>query len=112
VPCTTLTNIISERYMQPDLIKIDIESFEYELIQSSLDVLKRWKPRIMLELHVALLRARRRDPELLLASLASIGYRRFRKPWKELYTLPTEADASGVVRAGLLVDNTLTSESM
>jgi FkbM family methyltransferase len=106
VPCTTLAHIISEHYMQPDLIKIDVESFEHELIQSSLDILKRWRPRIMLELHVAFLRARRRDPELLLASLASIGYRRFRKPWKELYTLPAEADASGVVRAGLLVDNT------
>jgi FkbM family methyltransferase len=105
IPCTTLTNIISDHYTQPDLIKIDIESFEYELIQSSLDMLKRWRPRIMLELHVALLRARGRDPEVLLASLASIGYRRFRKPWKELYSLPAEANASGVVRAGILVDN-------
>jgi FkbM family methyltransferase len=101
--CTSMSNILSEHSIQPDLIKIDIESFEYELIQTSLDILQRWRPRIMLELHVALLRARGCDPEVLLKSLVSIGYRRFRKPRKELYSLLAEADASGVVRAGLLV---------
>ena len=85
-------------------MKIDIESFEYELIQSSLDILRRWKPRIMLELHVDLLRERNRDPLFILASLDSIGYRRFLKPWKALDTLLGEADATGVVRAGLLAE--------
>jgi FkbM family methyltransferase len=104
VQCAKLEDILSEHRIQPDLIKIDIESFEFELVQSSLDILHRWRPRIMLELHVALLRARGRDPELLLTSLDSIGYRRFLKPRKELHTLLAEADASGVVRAGLLAD--------
>jgi FkbM family methyltransferase len=103
VSCTKLEHILSEHRMEPDIIKIDIESFEFELIQSSLDIFRRWKPRIMLELHVALLRARGCDPELLLKSLSSIGYRRLLKPRKELYTLLAEADDSGVVRAGLLV---------
>jgi len=104
VHCAKLDDIISDHFMHPDIIKIDIESFEFELVHSSLDFLRRWRPRIMLELHVALLQARGRDPELLLASLDSIGYRRFLKPRKELHTLLTEADASGVVRAGLLPD--------
>jgi FkbM family methyltransferase len=106
-PCTTLEAITLEHNVEPDLMKVDIESFEYEVIQSSLEILQRWKPRMMLELHIALLRVRGRDPEFLLTSLASIGYRRFRKPWKALNTLPAEADTSGVVRVGLLADKAL-----
>jgi FkbM family methyltransferase len=100
--CSELERIVSENGMRPDLIKIDIESWEFELVQSSLDFLRSWRPRVMLELHIAILRGRGRDPNLLLASLASIGYRRFRKPRKDLHTLLEEADASGVVRAGLV----------
>src|SRR5215211_7237098 len=55
LPCATLPDLLRKHSVLPDLLKIDIESYEYELVQSSLDVLKLWKPRIALELHVALL---------------------------------------------------------
>jgi FkbM family methyltransferase len=102
VPCAKLSDLLCEHSVQPDLIKIDIESYEYELVQSSLDVLQLWKPRIMLELHVALLRERGRDSRVLLESLSSIGYRRFRGCGRRLSTLPAEADSAGVLRAGLI----------
>jgi FkbM family methyltransferase len=103
LPCAPLVELLSKHQMVPDLLKIDIESYEYELVQSSLDVFRLWKPRIMLELHVALLRARDRDPQELLKSLASVGYRRFRRRRRNLSSLVTEADATGVVRVGLMV---------
>ena len=103
LPCATLPDLLGNRSMLPDLLKIDIESYEYEVVQSALDVLQLWKPRIMLELHVDLLCARGRDPQMLLESLSSIGYRRFRKCRRKLSTLVAEADSTGVVRAGLMV---------
>lgn len=59
----------------PDLIKIDTESYEYELIVSSIEFLRRVKPRIHLELHLAVLRERGLDPQLPLRLLQEIGYR-------------------------------------
>jgi len=103
LPCATLPDLLRKHSVLPDLLKIDIESYEYELIQSSLDVLRRWKPRIMLELHVALLRARGEDPQMLLESLSSIGYRRFRRCRQNLSSLAAEADSAGVVRTGLII---------
>jgi FkbM family methyltransferase len=103
VACIRLDTLLSEYRMRPDLLKIDIESFEFELVQSSIDLLREVRPRLMLELHVALLRARGRDPERLLASLSSIGYRRLQQPAKNLTTLISETDDSGVVRVGLVV---------
>ena len=103
LPCATLPDLLGKHFLLPDLLKIDIESYEYELIQSSLDALRLWKPRIMLELHVTLLRARGRDPQMLLEWLAEMGYRRFRRPRRRLSGLAAEADSAGVVRAGLVV---------
>ena len=103
VQCTTLSTILRDHNVQPDLIKVDIESFEYELITSSLDILGCWRPRIMLELHLDLLRTRGHNPELLLASLASLGYRHIHEPQRELRTLLANADSWGILRVGLLV---------
>jgi FkbM family methyltransferase len=103
LPCATLPDLLCKYSVLPDLLKIDIESYEYELVQSSLDVFRLWKPRIMLELHVGLLRARGRDPQILLELLSSIGYRRFRRCRQKLSSLVAEAGSAGVVRAGLMV---------
>jgi FkbM family methyltransferase len=101
--CATLPDLLSGHSVRPDLLKIDIESYEYELVESSRDMLRLLKPKIMLELHVDLLCQRGRDPRMLLQSLASIGYRRFRGFRRNLSSLMAEVDAAGVVRAGLIV---------
>jgi FkbM family methyltransferase len=103
VQCATLPDLLSRHAVLPDLLKIDIESWEHELVESSLDALRAWKPKIMLELHVALLGRRGKDPRLLLQSLASIGYRRFRGLRRSPSSLMSEVDAAGVVRAGLII---------
>jgi FkbM family methyltransferase len=101
--CATLPDLLSGHSVLPDLLKIDIESYEYELVESSLDMLRFLKPKIMLELHVALLCERGKDPHVLLQSLSSIGYRRFRGFRRNLSSLMAEVDSSGVVRAGLII---------
>lgn len=101
--CATLPDLLSGHSVRPDLLKIDIESYEYELVESSLDMLRFWKPKIMLELHVAMLCQRGRDPRTLLQLLSSIGYRRFRGFRRNLSSLMAEVDSAGVVRAGLMV---------
>lgn len=102
IPCTTLEHIASDNGVTPDIIKIDIESYEYELIESSLNFLSRTKPRIMLELHVSAMIERGLHPRVILGRLASIGYRRLRAAERGLESLAHEADESGVVRVGLV----------
>lgn len=106
VPCTTLDDILSKHSLRPDLIKIDIESYEHELVTSSLDVLTRLRPKIMLELHIALLLARGHDPLHALTLLSSAGYRRLSCPDKHLSDLLREAGSAAVVRSALLCATT------
>lgn len=101
--CAPLPDLLSRHSLHPDLLKIDIESWEYELVESSLDALRVWKPKIMLELHVAMLNQRGKDAQLLLQALASIGYRRLRGLRRDPSSLMAEVDAAGVVRAGLII---------
>ena len=93
--------ILVEHGVEPDVIKIDIESYEFELIVSSLDFLRRCKPRIMLELHVSAIAERGLDVRYPLRCLASIGYKPLRSTRKDLGSLVYGADHSGVVRVGL-----------
>jgi FkbM family methyltransferase len=102
IPCATLEQIASDNGVTPDIIKIDIESYEFELIGSSFTFLSRTKPRIMLELHVSAMAERGLDPRIPLGELASIGYRRLRTMKRKLESLANEADESGVVRVGLV----------
>lgn len=104
IPCTTLEQLASDNGVTPDIIKIDIESYEFELIASSLNFLSRTKPRIMLELHLLAMAERGLDPRVPLGGLASIGYRRLRAVNRKLESLADEAVESGVVRVGLVPD--------
>lgn len=98
VPVTTLEHCANEFGIVPDLIKIDIESFEMEVVEQALGFLQRHRPRIHLELHNLMIRSRGLDPAALLASLAGIGYRIF-DSGKLPTTLRTAGD--GPIRVGL-----------
>jgi hypothetical protein len=101
VQCTNLDTILAEHGVVPDVIKIDIESYEFDLIVSSLDFLRRCKPRIMLELHVSAIDERGLDVRYPLRCLASIGYKPLRSTSKDPGSLVDGADHAGVVRVGL-----------
>lgn len=75
VEVTTLARICEQHAMVPDLIKIDIESYEHEVLHASLDFVKRTMPRLHLELHSGYLRERSVDPAATLRLLRDAGYR-------------------------------------
>jgi FkbM family methyltransferase len=57
VPCTTLDRILAES-PRIDLIKIDVEGFEYQVVKGCCEVIKRCRPRILFEAGAAA------DPEI------------------------------------------------
>ncbi|MEJ1972686.1 MAG: FkbM family methyltransferase [Lacunisphaera sp.] len=75
VPVVPLARLCAEQQISPDLIKIDIESMEYEVVLSSLDFLKLHRPRLHLELHSPFLVKQGRDPKEIMTALFKLGYR-------------------------------------
>ena len=49
VECCTLDELVSQLNVVPDLLKIDVEGHEHEVLSGASDVLKRMRPRIILE---------------------------------------------------------------
>lgn len=84
VPVTTLTDLLNSLDWQPDIIKIDVESFEYEILCSSLAAIERLKPALQLEIHWQMLEKRERNPHDFLEPLAAIGYRGIRRRYRTL----------------------------
>jgi FkbM family methyltransferase len=82
VEATTLSDLLAGRSWQPDIIKIDTESFEYEIICPSLDLFERLKPALQLEVHWDMLAARGRAAADFLGPLADMGYRGIRRRYR------------------------------
>lgn len=73
----TLISLVDRTGFKPDVIKLDIEGYEYEVICSSSELLQKFRPRLALELHVERLRDRGLDATRVLGVLGDIGYRGF-----------------------------------
>ena len=58
----------------PDLLKIDVEGYEYEVLVGARVLLRERKPAICLELHLDLLERRGQSPIDVLGELQSHGY--------------------------------------
>jgi FkbM family methyltransferase len=84
VPTLTLAELLGGLDWKPDIIKIDVESFEYEILCSSLDVIESLRPALQLEVHWKMLANRGRDARDFLAPLATLGYRGIRKRYATL----------------------------
>jgi FkbM family methyltransferase len=59
----------------PDLLKIDVEGYEYEVLAGAQRLLREHKPVICLELHLDLLERRGQSAAQVVAELQSHGYR-------------------------------------
>jgi FkbM family methyltransferase len=98
-----LESLFKESGFIPDIIKLDVESYEYEIVMGSLEWLGAHRPRIFLELHWQLLEERNLSPAALLQQLADLGYR-----CRGRADFPTKAgrslDGAGVVRIALARD--------
>lgn len=75
VPVTTMDGLLASLEWRPDIIKIDVESFEHEILCSSLAVIEKLKPALQLEVHWQMLRSRERNAADFLGPLAAFGYR-------------------------------------
>jgi FkbM family methyltransferase len=79
VPVMTLTELLAGLRWKPDIIKIDVESFEHEILCSSFELIDRIRPALQLEVHWKMLAKRNRDARDFLRPLAEMGYRGIRK---------------------------------
>jgi FkbM family methyltransferase len=77
VPQRSLASFLRETEFQPTHVKMDVESCEYEVLESSVELLAGLKPILFLELHGNMLRARGKDPARVPEMLRAAGYRRF-----------------------------------
>jgi FkbM family methyltransferase len=84
VPVMTLAELLSSISWTPDIIKIDVESFEHEILCSSLSEIEKQKPALQLEVHWKMLEDRGKNPADFLAPLASMGYRGLRVAYRDL----------------------------
>jgi len=70
----TLASILARHAFVPDLVKLDIEGYEYEAILGSLNVFETHRPAIWLELHSPFIRDRGKNPVEIIDALARLGY--------------------------------------
>lgn len=84
VPSRSLTALVESLDWEPDLLKIDVESFEYEILTTSLPMIERLRPALHLEVHWEILQRRGLDPMDFLAPLARMGYRGNRSGYRKL----------------------------
>ncbi|QPN65929.1 FkbM family methyltransferase [Synechococcus sp. CBW1006] len=71
---STLVDLLTDANFRPDLLKLDIESGEYEVIFDSLDFLRDARPTLIIEVHNPMLRERGLSFKPVLAELRRIGY--------------------------------------
>jgi|HubBroStandDraft_1064217.scaffolds.fasta_scaffold29281_2 FkbM family methyltransferase len=71
----TLESLCKGQGFVPDLIKMDIESYEYETLTAATAFLEKFRPKLFLELHNEKIRGRGLNPETLMDSLRRVGYR-------------------------------------
>jgi FkbM family methyltransferase len=83
VEATTLIELIERQSWHPDIIKIDTESFEYEIICPALSLFERFRPALQLEVHWEMLAARGRAALDFLGPVADMGYRGIRRRYRD-----------------------------
>ena len=75
VSATTLDDLVISLGWEPDIIKIDVESYEYEILNSSWGLIERLRPAIQLEIHWQLLKSRNLDGLEIMKRLHELDYR-------------------------------------
>lgn len=109
VKTDVLPNICKDHRFEPDIMKVDIEGFEYEMVNSSMEFLGDLKPRLAFELHVEKMRRQGKSPEETLRRLGSLGYciARTARPLEDMLKM---VGIDGVARAGLSADTRATAK--
>jgi FkbM family methyltransferase len=85
----------------PDIVKIDVESFEYEILTSSFEFLNEKKPALQLEVHWKILESRNRSAKDFLSPLADIGYQGIQKRYRNFDAWKRARQSESVSRFSL-----------
>ena len=80
----TMSSVLCQTGLLPTHVKIDVEGFEDDVIAGALKVLREHHPILFLELHGSRLRARQRDPALVITRLRQCGYERIEEAGAEM----------------------------
>jgi FkbM family methyltransferase len=71
----SLDDEVQARGLRPDLLKIDVEGYEYEVLAGAQRLLREHKPAICLEIHLDLLERRGQSAAQVVNELVTHGYR-------------------------------------
>jgi FkbM family methyltransferase len=74
VPSISLDSYVNQSGAAPSLIKLDVEGFEYEVLEGGQESIQQNKPRVWLELHPEFLQAKGRNWQEPINLLKSFGY--------------------------------------
>lgn len=74
LPCRTLADLVHSQGWMPDIIKIDVEPFEYEILTAPLELIAKLKPVLQLEAHWEILNRHNLGADRFLKPLADWGY--------------------------------------
>jgi FkbM family methyltransferase len=77
VPMLTVDELARQAGRPPSVLKVDVESYEHEVLAGAAETLARHPVALCLELHNDFMRRRGVDPTALLQRLAALGYREF-----------------------------------
>ena len=74
VKIRTLDTLVAELGVRPDLIKVDVEGFEFEVVRGAENVLRNIRPVMLIEIHPWQLKLSGSSDHALIAFLESRGY--------------------------------------
>jgi hypothetical protein len=75
VPVTTIDSYCESKNLKPSLIKIDVEGFEFSVLNGAKKILKEVRPRILVELHPMCWPALGIDKSWASTQLRALNYR-------------------------------------
>ncbi len=84
LPMLTVDSLAKRLGETPNLVKIDVESFEGEVLQGGQDTFGKRGTPVFLEFHNAMMRERGIDPAGILRQLTQWGYRSFQVAGREI----------------------------
>ncbi len=88
VPLLTIDRIYEEQGIAPDIVKIDVEGFEYHVIQGAARTLKAVRPVICMEAHQSMLARHGISLSQLWDALRGLNYQIWHMDGRELSLLP------------------------
>lgn len=97
LPLSTLDGLCAERGFRPDLVKIDVEGYEFAVLQGARRVLSEDRPEVFLELHPRRLAELGASADAVLGLLGELGYRVLDREGRQVRTLAGDAAVTRLV---------------